>query len=76
MIARKIIAKWNAEADEYNQWDTLSEDEKGTIFYGIGALRMQQAALKECNKAANTGIDFAGAVKCMGAILLLPIPED
>lgn len=25
---REVIDKWNKQADEYNQWDELGEDEK------------------------------------------------
>ena len=25
---REVIDRWNAQADEYNQWDALGEDEK------------------------------------------------
>lgn len=25
---QKVVAAWNAQADEHNQWDSLGEDEK------------------------------------------------
>ena len=46
---QQVIASWNAQADEYNQWDALGEDEKiewalkcGDQFRG--ATKMMQAA--------------------------------
>ena len=45
----QVIAAWNAQADEYNQWDSLGEDEK--IEWALkcadqfrGATKMMQAA--------------------------------
>ena len=45
----QVIAAWNAQADEYNQWDSLGEDEK--IEWALkcadqfrGATKMMQVA--------------------------------
>jgi hypothetical protein len=46
---QQVIAAWNAQADEANQWDSLGEDEK--IEWALkcadqfrGATKMMQAA--------------------------------
>ena len=31
-----IISEWNKNADEYNQWENLSEDEKIEFAYRLG----------------------------------------
>ena len=36
MTAQQIIEKWNQAADEYNQWDTLGEDEKLEFAFLLG----------------------------------------
>lgn len=33
----EIIARWNAQADEHNQWDELGEDEKVEWAFSCGA---------------------------------------
>ena len=47
---QQVVAAWNAQADEHNQWDALGEDEK--IEWALkcadqfrGATKMMQAAL-------------------------------
>ena len=46
---QQVVAAWNAQADEHNQWDALGEDEK--IEWALkcadqfrGATKMMQAA--------------------------------
>lgn len=46
---QQVIAAWNAQADEYNQWDDLGEDEKIEWALKCGdqfrsATKMMQAA--------------------------------
>ena len=35
-VLQRVSAMWNARADEYNQWDTLDEDEKVTYAFICG----------------------------------------
>lgn len=49
---QQVVAAWNAQADETNQWDSLGEDEK--IEWALkccdqfrGATKMMQAARQE-----------------------------
>ena len=32
----EIIEEWNSEADEFNQWENLSEEEKVEFAYSLG----------------------------------------
>ncbi len=50
--AESIAVAWNADADEYNQWDSLGEDEKIEIAaeYGRGIGRIE-ARLGKLRKA-------------------------
>ena len=36
-------AKWNADADEYNQWDDLGQDEKDELIANAGAHTRSEA---------------------------------
>jgi len=38
MNYKNIIEDWNSQADEYNQWDNLSEEEKVEFAYRCGHL--------------------------------------
>ena len=42
---QEIVASWNAQADEYNQWDDLGEDEK--IEWAVKYAVMQSGLCKE-----------------------------
>lgn len=49
---KQVVASWNAQADETNQWDSLGEDEK--IEWALkcadqfrGATKMMQAVLHQ-----------------------------
>lgn len=41
MTYQETVAAWNTEADEYNQWDSLGEDEKILFALRFGWLRCQ-----------------------------------
>ena len=36
MNSKEIIKKWNDAADEFNQWDLLSEDERIEFIFNLG----------------------------------------
>jgi len=44
MTANEIISKWNAEADEFNQWDELCEDKKVEFAFkcGVDSVKLVQ----------------------------------
>ena len=61
IICAETKRKWNASADEYNQWDSLGEDERNELFSVMiqdlidtlstlecDTVRKARAALKEC----------------------------
>lgn len=49
MNRQEIIDSWNAQADEYNQWDDLGEDEKLEW-----AMQMErEACAKLCDEMAS-----------------------
>lgn len=41
-IAEETIRRWNAEADEYNQWSELGQDEKDEQLALTRALRVDR----------------------------------
>lgn len=43
-LFKRIVEKWNSDADGYNQWTELDEEEKVEFAYLCGA---QWAGLKE-----------------------------
>ena len=52
----QVIDWWNAQADEYNQWDTLGEDEKIENAFYLSA--------QKCIEVGKEGEGLAGEVWC------------
>jgi len=46
MKYKEIIDRWNKEADEYNSWDNLGEEEKIEFAFQLGC-EIVMATLKE-----------------------------
>lgn len=46
----QVIASWNAQADEHNQWDALGEDEK--IEWAVACAKAAPAAQGDAEDAA------------------------
>ena len=62
MNRQEIIDSWNAQADEYNQWDDLGEDEKLDW-----AMQMEREACAQlCDHLWES--KAAGAYECATAI--------
>ena len=55
----QVIAAWNAQADEHNQWDALGEDEK--IEWAVACAKAAPAAQGDAEDAARWR-DLAAAV--------------
>lgn len=55
---QQVVAAWNAQADEHNQWDALGEDEK--IEWALKCADQFRGATKMM-QTAQQALDWAGS---------------
>lgn len=48
-IYTKVRAYWDAQADQFNQWTELGDDEKVAVAYAAGQREMRERAAKEAD---------------------------
>jgi hypothetical protein len=71
MTHQEIIDRWNTQADKFNQWCELGEDEK--LEWAMSLEREECAKVMEIfDKAANTGGCIASAIRARGS----DVPTD